>query len=421
MNRPIRVLFVEGSPEDEERILHALRQGGLDPVWKRVEKADGSIATNAAEVVVHIPNSHSTQFHDPSDQQTLLSLVQHSQDFIALADIHGQITFMNSSGRRMIGIGEFDDLREMVFTDYIPLEWQEFFHNTVIRTAREHGLWEGEMQLRNVKTGDIIDVFRSTFTIPDPSGGDGSFATVTRNITESKRAENAIREREAQYRLLFESNPHPMWVYDLETLGFLDVNETAIQHYGYSRDEFLGMTICDIRPPEDVPKLLAAMSRQTTRRTQSTLWRHRKKNGILIDVEISSNDIRYGRRIARFVLALDVTERLRLEREMLRTANLLKVVADGTPDAIYIKDRVGQYSLFNQAAASFVGKPVEEVIGRNDTTLFNSTDAQIVMDHDRRVMETGCVAMHEEELTAAGVTRTYLVTKAPPTEMSMAT
>jgi len=286
MSRPIRVLFVEGSPEDEERVLHALRQGGLDPVWKRVENADGTNAP-AAGVFVRINDPDLTQFHDPST-------------------------------------------------------------------------------------------------------------------------------REAQYRLLFESNPHSMWVYDIETLRFLDVNETAIQHYGYSRDEFLGMTIRDIRPPEDVPRLLAEMSRLTGRpHTQSTLWRHRKKDGTLIDVEISSNDIRYGVRAARFVFALDVSERLRLEAEMLRTSSLLKAVADGTPDAVFVKDRAGRYLLFNDAAASFVGKPVEEVIGRDDTLLFDPAGAQLLMDYDRRVMELNRIVTYEEPLTAAGVTRTYQATKAP--------
>ncbi len=204
-----------------------------------------------------------------------------------------------------------------------------------------------------------------------------------------------------------------MWVYDIETLDFLDVNQTAIQDYGYSRDEFLGMTIRDIHPPEEVPRLLEAMSRQTTCRTQSTLWRHRKKDGTVIDVEISSNEIQYGGRAARFVLSSDVSERLRVEAEMLRSASLLKAVADGTPDAVFIKDRAGRYLFFNQAASSFVGKSVEEVIGRDDTALFSATDAQMVINHDRGVIESQCVAMHEEELTAAGVTRTYLVTKAP--------
>ncbi len=210
--------------------------------------------------------------------------------------------------------------------------------------------------------------------------------------------ETAERTTEGQYRLLFECNPHPMWVYDSETLGFLDVNHTAIQQYGYSRNEFLGMTIRDIGLSEDVPKKLS---------------RHRKKDGTFIDVETRSKDIEYCGRPAQFVFVLDVSERLRAESEMLRTSSLLKAVADGTPDAVFVKDRAGRYLLFNDAAASFVGKPVEEVIGRDDTSLFDPAGAQLVMDYDRQVMELNRIVTYEEALTAAGVTRTYLATKAP--------
>ena len=81
-----------------------------------------------------------------------------------------------------------------------------------------------------------------------------------RDVTDRWRAEEELRDSEKQYRLLFHGNPNPMWVFDLETQAFLEVNEAAIQHYGYSREEFLAMTIADIRPPEKNGRHKAAVA-----------------------------------------------------------------------------------------------------------------------------------------------------------------
>ncbi len=101
------------------------------------------------------------------------------------------------------------------------------------------------------------------------------------------------------------------------------------------------------------------------------------------------------------------------EAESRRTTDLLRVVADGIPDAVFVKDRQGRYLLFNTAAARFVGRAVEEVLGRDDTEIFGGEDARLVQAGDRRVLESGEVHTAEEVLTAAGTTRTYLATKAP--------
>jgi PAS domain S-box-containing protein len=93
------------------------------------------------------------------------------------------------------------------------------------------------------------------------------------------------RDSEVRYRILFERSPLPMWVYDPNTLRFLTVNDAAIRHYGYSREEFLGMTIKDIRPAEDVPALLANVTAHRSSPTNTSIWRHRKKDGTLINVE----------------------------------------------------------------------------------------------------------------------------------------
>ncbi|HMB45495.1 MAG TPA: methanogen output domain 1-containing protein [Candidatus Methanoperedens sp.] len=135
---------------------------------------------------------------------------------------------------------------------------------------------------------------------------------------------------EDQYRLLFESNPHPMWVYDLDTLEFLTVNEAAIHRYGYSRDEFIGMTIKDIRPPEDIQALLENVSRVTEGLDDAGIWRHKKKDGSIIFVEIVSHTINFNGRRAEMVLANDITKRkqaedaLKLSEEKYRGANKLQ-------------------------------------------------------------------------------------------------
>jgi two-component system cell cycle sensor histidine kinase/response regulator CckA len=109
----------------------------------------------------------------------------------------------------------------------------------------------------------------------------------------------------------------------------------------------------------------------------------------------------------------DVTQQQLAELELQRTAEMLKAVADGTTDAVFVKDLQGKYLLFNEAAGRFVGRPPAEVLGHDDTDLFDPQSARRVMDRDRRVMETGQVETEEEVLTAAGVTRAYQATKAP--------
>ncbi|MFL6663204.1 MAG: ATP-binding protein [Rhizobacter sp.] len=132
-----------------------------------------------------------------------------------------------------------------------------------------------------------------------------------------KHRRSAARSRvptgDESYRLLFQASPLPMWVYDLETLRFLDVNEVACRKYGWRRDEFLAMTIRDIRPTEDVP-LVEASVRETARDVWSSgVWRHRLKDGTLINVEITSHEMLYQGRRTRCVCPIDVTQRVRAE------------------------------------------------------------------------------------------------------------
>lgn len=130
---------------------------------------------------------------------------------------------------------------------------------------------------------------------------------------ERERMLEELRRSETSFRLLFANNPHPMWAYDLETLQFLEVNEAAVAHYGYTRNEFLQMRITDIRPADDVSRLLEDVRQDRPPLQYSGQWRHRLKDGRIIDVEITSHTLEFGGRKAALVLAQDITERKKAE------------------------------------------------------------------------------------------------------------
>jgi signal transduction histidine kinase/ActR/RegA family two-component response regulator len=149
------------------------------------------------------------------------------------------------------------------------------------------------------------------------AGGRRYQLALARDITARKLAEAELRAGREQYRLLFDGNPQPMWVCDAETLKFLAVNDAAVERYGYSRREFLGMTTRDIRPPEDTPAGGPG--------ADGPAGRHRWKDGALRDVETTAHDLRFAGRPARLVLVRDVTEHRRLE-EQLRQSQKMEAV-----------------------------------------------------------------------------------------------
>ena len=127
---------------------------------------------------------------------------------------------------------------------------------------------------------------------------------------------------EQGYRLLFERHPLPMWVYDAETLQFLAVNDAAVRHYGYSREEFLAMTIAEIRPIEEVQQLLANLGDEGPGSPIPRTWRHKLKDGTLIDVEITAGRVEFEGRDAALILANDVSDRRRMEQRLIEAEKL---------------------------------------------------------------------------------------------------
>ena len=195
--------------------------------------------------------------------------------------------------------------------------------------------------------------------------------SVRRALSEAKErrqrtdAEQALRQSDERHRLLFESNPLPMWLFDVETLGFLAVNDAAVRHYGYSQAEFLSMTIKDIRPPEDVPAFLESVTQSQPDIELAGVWKHRKKDGAEISVEITSQALRFSGRSAQIVLANDITERRRLEEAQLSSELRYRRLFESAKDGILILDAdSGQIVDVNPFLIEMLGFSKEEFVGK---------------------------------------------------------
>ena len=144
-------------------------------------------------------------------------------------------------------------------------------------------------------------------------------ATVKSELVERLNSEQAAVVSERNYRTLFEGHPQPMWLYDVDTLAFLEVNDSTCERYGYTREEFMAMTICDLQQPQDIPKFLELQAMPMPISDRTGPWRHLLKDGSTTQVLITSHPVIFGDHHARFVLAEDLTESQRLELELVES------------------------------------------------------------------------------------------------------
>ncbi len=165
---------------------------------------------------------------------------------------------------------------------------------------------------------------------------------------------------------MFDSNPLPMWVYDASTLRFLAVNDAAIRHYGYSREEFAGLTITQLCAAEEIGALAQEWENSAEMAiNQTAVWKHRKKDATVIDVELTWNRIPFAGKCAILVLAHDITERKRAEKQVREQASLLNLAHD----AIIVIDLDDRVAFWNKGAESLYAKLSAEAVGRKLTDL----------------------------------------------------
>jgi diguanylate cyclase (GGDEF)-like protein/PAS domain S-box-containing protein len=266
----------------------------------------GTIGTN-------LRNSESLAARVTDAEMTarLGSIVEHARDLILVFEAGDRVSYASPSVLRATGREDApQQLADLVHPEDVIAA------GNALARARAAGVGAERFQFR-LPSGDggwrHVEALASAGS---PGLRSDAVVMTARDMTDWHATQESLLRSEENFRLLFAYNPQPMWVYDRETLAFLEVNRAATEHYGFSRDEFLSMTIADIRPAEDASRARKKMPSARPEGEAARDWRHQLKDGRLIYVDVTSHRLDFGGRPASLVLAQDITERRELDQRL---------------------------------------------------------------------------------------------------------
>lgn len=304
------------------------------------------------------------------------ALVQNSSDILTILNADGTVRYQSPSVQRLLGSPPEEWVGKNAF-DRLHPDDRPLIEATFAQHIGEPGAVVG----RRFRVRHADGSYRVFETIganylhePEVQG----LVLNSRDVSAQQAAEDALRVSEARYRTLFDASPIPMWVYDPETYQFVSVNDTAVEKYGYTHDEFRQMTLKDIRPAEEMARLIRAHDGGVPAIWDAGIWRHRKKNGELIDVEICSSEIHVDGRLLRLAVANDITERLRAEERFRHQLAITESITNHMADGLCLLDAVGRFIYLNPAAEEILGWQETELAGRDvhDAIHFQHADGE---------------------------------------------
>ncbi|TKC62431.1 PAS domain S-box protein [Pedobacter hiemivivus] len=253
-----------------------------------------------------------------------------------------------------------------VYEDAIPTKFYSEYHRAV----------DENISVRFDEYFSRLNIWIEVSAFPSDEG----LSLYFRDITERKHGEEQLQQEKEKYLELFNLSPLPQWVFDAETLQFLDVNNAAVKHYGYSKEEFLEMTIKDIRPAADV-KELGEILKDTfkTGIFQARMVRHLKKSGELMHICVEANAVTFEGKAAMLVLAIDYTEKLKSERALAASEQRFKALVQDGSDLVAILDPTGNYKYVSPTSKSILGIDPEQLIGKNAFDFIHKDDKEKVI------------------------------------------
>jgi len=308
-------------------------------------------------------------------------LVDESSDAIFSIGIDQKIISWNKGAEQLFGYGKKEVIgktaKELGFYKLTEAEL-----NINIQKITETGYLQTEMEF--IKKNDYC--FTGSVTGNLIKGDDNniiSYYFIVKDISQQKQNEYELKEANEEleatiyiknielkqsadsYINIFKNSPLPMWIYEISTFKFLNVNELAIREYGYSKEEFLTMTLLDIRPEYEIDRFLILDRSSQSRYDENYhigIWKHKRKDGTEIDVEITTHPIVFNGINAKLVLANNVTKRLKAEKEIKANEKRLRAIIENSNDGISLLDENFKVKFRSDATTKITGWKSEDII-----------------------------------------------------------
>ncbi len=321
---------------------------------------------------------------------------------------------LSASACRVFGIGGEDiTMSRPSFLESLSVRTDESERARVLRVIRdairEGSPFETDLHITDAD-GSIRFVHCTTSVARGTDGAPIRFFGSVQDVTELRRTEEELRLSEARFRVLVDHASDGVFLQDGDGT-IIDVNRAACESLGYAREELIGSPIAQYDPDFTSDQGKWIVDRLSRGEIATFDSKHRRRDGTEFPVELRVRPFVLGGKRFGLAIARDITERLRAERALKESHELLRAIVESTPDAIFVKDLEGRYRMINSAGARFLGKEPGEVVNRRDEELFTVETAGAVTSSDKRVLATNETQTFEETATAAGVTRTYAATK----------
>ena len=300
-------------------------------------------------------------------------------DSAAYIDLNGEISQINKRLTSLLA-KESEHILNMDYEKVFPIE---------IVTQIRNFISSDEIELKSTFSGKIFEEkrFNDTFNVYlsknlNNSNHHDGILIIFQEVSSKDDFENLISKRGRMFDILIQNNPEPIFIYDTENLRFLEVNQAALNLYGYRKEEFLQMDLTDLYTPEDIQTLLDSSNSADKFGKFTGPYRHKRKNGSSVFVEISKILFKFQEKDAHFNIIKDVTEKLESDKK----SQLYKSVFDNSGDLLFVTDSTGFITYTNRA--------VSDILKMSKTELENRSFVTLVKDEDRGTVTTSIFQSH---------------------------